>query len=335
MVTIKTVAKKAGVSIGTVSNTLSGNRPVSDKVRQRVMQAIDELGYQTDMIASSMVTGRSKTIGAVMASFQLGLGSLLAGIDAGAREQGFSLLVSRLGDDEDPIGHLHALSGRRVDGVIWVVPETEDSHRWIESAQIDSNIPIVFAFGSSHLQHSSIWMDNLAGGYAATRHLIEHGCRKIGHISGPLEYLEAKERKAGWEKALSEADIEPTMLCEGDWYAEGGKNCISYMLEQWPDIEAVFVSSDNGALGAISALQKSGRRIPEDVKVIGFDDVRFLDYTNPPLTSIRQDYFRMGDYATKELCRRIEHPESEAQVTIIPTQLIIRQSCGCENEELS
>jgi DNA-binding LacI/PurR family transcriptional regulator len=175
-------------------------------------------------------------------------------------------------------------------------------------------------------------MDNSAGGYTATRHLIEHGCRKIGHISGPLESLEAQERKSGWEKALSEADIEPTMFCEGDWYAEDGKSCMSYMLEQWPDIEAVFVSNDNCALGAISTLQKSGHRIPEDVKVIGFDDVRFLDYTNPPLTSIRQDYYSMGDCAAKELCRRIEHPESEAQVRIIPTQLVLRRSCGCEYE---
>jgi len=332
MVTIKTVAKKAGVSTGTVSNVLSGNRPVSDAVRQRVLQAIDELDYQPNMVASSLVTGRSKTIGAVMAGYHLKLGSVLAGIDTGAREKGFSLLVSRLGDNEDPIKHLHALSGRRVDGVIWVVPETEDSHRWIESARIDPTIPIVFVFGASRLQHSSIWMDNFAGGYSATRHLIEHGCRRVGHISGPLEYLEAKERKAGWEKALSEAEIEPTMICEGDWYEESGQSCITYMLEQWPDIEAVFVASDGCALGAINALQKSGRKIPEDVKVIGFDDILYLDYTNPPLTSVRQDYFSMGDCAAKELCRRIEHPDSKAQFQIIPTQLILRRSCGCEYE---
>jgi LacI family transcriptional regulator len=333
MVDIKSVAKKAKVSTGTVSNVLSGNRPVSDEVRKRVLRAIEVLGYQPNMIASSLVTGRSKTIAAVMAGYQLGLGNLLEGIYTAAQKRGYSLFVSRLGDSEDPLKHLLALSGRRVDGVIWVVPETEDSYHWVESSQIDPNISIVFTFGLPHFQHSSIWMDNFSGGYTATQHLIEHGCRKIGHISGPLSYLEAKERKDGWEKALRDANIEPRMTCESDWYSVSGYNCMSTMLEQWPDIEAVFAASDFSALGAVKALQKSGRRIPEDVKVIGFDDIQELDYTNPPLTSIRQDYFSMGELATEELCRRIEDPNSETRKVIIPTQLITRSSCGCKYEQ--
>jgi len=330
MATIRTVAKLAGVSTGTVSNVLSGNRPVSDDVRQRVLQAVEELGYQTNMLASSLVTGRSKTIGAVMSNFQIGLGNLLAGMDMGAREEGFPLLISKLGNGEDPVKHLQLLTSRRVDGVIWVIPETEQSHRWWEKTEIDPNLPIVFVFGSSHLQQSSVCMDNFSGGYAATRHLIEHGCRKIGHISGPKDSFEARERKAGWEKALRDEGIEPNMICECDWYAEGDVvNCIYQMLEKWADLEALFVVSDNCALAAIKVLQNNNLRVPEDIKVIGFDDIRFLDYANPPLTSIRQDYFMMGQHAAKEVLRRIQHPESKARVEVIPTELIVRRSCGC------
>ena len=330
MTTIRTVAKLAGVSTGTVSNVLSGNRPVSNEVRQRVLQAIEELDYQPNMMASGLVTGRSKTISAVMSNYQLGLGNLLAGMDTGAREEGFSLLISRLGNGEEPVKHLQSLKSRGVDGLIWVIPETEQSHRWWETMEIVPNIPIVFAFGSSHLQQSSVCMDNFSGGYAATRHLIEHGCRKIGHIAGPKDSFEARERKAGWEKALRDEGIEPNMVCEGDWYAEEKVDCIYQMLEQWPDLEALFVVSDNCALAAIKVLQNNNLRVPEDIKVIGFDDIRFLDYANPPLTSVRQDYFRMGQHAAKEVLRRIQHPESKAKVEVIPTELIVRRSCGCD-----
>lgn len=332
MATIRNVAKLAGVSTGTVSNVLSGNRPVSAEVRKRVLEAIKELNYQPNLIASSLVTGRSNTIGAVMSDFQLGIEDFLAGMDAGAREDGFSLLISSLGDGEDPARHLQALTGRQVDGVIWVVPETEQTRRWWETTPINQNIPIVFTFSTAHLQQSSIWMDNLSGGYAATRHLIEHGCTKIGHICGPAESLEAKERKAGWEKALKEEGIEPIMICESGWFAEGAEKSVYQMLKQWPDIEAIFAVNDLCALAAIKALQNNNLRVPEDVKVIGFDDMRILDYINPALTSVRQDYFMMGYEAAKEVRRRIQHPDSKGKTKILPTKLILRQSCGCDHD---
>lgn len=329
MTTIKNVAKLADVSTGTVSNVLSGNRPVSDEVRQRVLQAIQDLEYQPNLIASSLVTGRSKTIGAVLSDFQLGLANLLAGLDAGAREEGFSLLTSRLGIAEDPVNHLQSLINRRVDGIIWIIPETEQSHHWCTTTEIDPNIPIVFALSSSHLKQSSVCMDNFSGGYVATRHLIEHGCQKIGHIAGPKEAFEARERKAGWEKALIDEGLEPNMLVYCDWDGIDIKKQAIRMLEQWPDLDAIFAVNDTNALTAIKSFQKNKVRIPEDIKVIGFDDIRLLDYTNPPLTSIRQDYFAMGLHTVRELMRRIQNPDSEAKNEIIPTKLVLRQSCGC------
>ena len=331
MTTIKNVAKLAGVSTGTVSNVLSGNRPVSDDVRERVLAAIEELKYQPNLIASSLVTGKSNTIGAVLSDFQLGLGNLLAGMDVGAREEGFSMLTSRLGYNEDPVNHLQLLTNRRVDGIIWVVPETDQTRLWWETTQIKLDIPIVFAFSSPHLNQSSVRMDNFSGGYMATRHLIEHGCKKIGHIAGPKDSFEAKERKAGWEKALKEKGIEANMICECDWNETGVKEICMQMFAQWPDMDALFAVSDDHALTAINSFQENGIRVPEDMKVIGFDDIKFLDFANPPLTSIRQDYFTMGLHAAKEMRRRIQYPDSEAKIEMIPTQLIPRRSCGCTN----
>ena len=332
MANIRNVAKLAGVSTGTVSNVLSGKRPVSDEVRQRVLQAIEELDYQPNMIASSLVTGQTKTIGAVMADYQLGLGTLLAGMDSEAREAGFSLLISRIGDEEDPAKHLHILAGRRVDGVIWVVPETDYSFRWWETTALEIDLPIVFAFSAPHSDHSSVSIDNFSGGYAATRHLLDHGCRKIAHISGPKDSLEARARQAGWEKALKEEGLVPEMVCGDDWSEVLAEECFTRMLEKWPDIDGVFAVSDNCALAVMKVIRKNGLRIPEDVKIIGFDDIRNLEFVNPPLTTVRQDYFMMGQHAAKEILRRVQEPDSNPKIEIFTPQLIVRRSCGCEYE---
>jgi len=331
MVNIRCVAKKAGVSTGTVSNVLSGNRPVSDKVRSRVLQAIDELGYHPNMIAHSLITGKSKTIAVVLPGFQLDIDGVLIGIDSALQEKGYSLLVSRLSAGESPAKHLRSLFSRGIDGVIWSVPETESSRDWVEITKLDPDISIVLAFHSPLPGYSSIRMDNFSGGYVATKHLLEHGCRRIGHISGPLRQVEAKERMAGFERALEEAGLEPVRVYEGDWQISGGVSGMANMLEQWPDIEAVFASNDRTAFGVMNTLRRSGRRIPEDVKLIGFDDNLSLDYTNPPLTTIRQEYASMGTRAVKELFSRIEDPNRQPGAQTLPTQLILRQSCGCNH----
>jgi len=330
MVNIKHVAKLAGVSIGTVSNVLTGNRPVSDELRQRVLSAAEELNYQPNLVASSLVTGRTKTIGAVMTDFQLGLEEFLAGMNSGVREDGFSLLISSLGEEEDPGKHIQELIGRKVDGIIWVFPETEQNHRWFATQNISLNIPIVFTFGAPIQNQSSVQVDNFSGGYSATRHLLSvHGCKKIGHISGPRDSFEVKDRKAGWEKALLEEGIEPEIVCECDWYAEGAEKCTLEMLEKHPDIDGLFAANDLCALVAIKTLLKINRKVPDDVKVIGFDNVSYLENISPSLTSVCQDFFGMGYESAKEIQRRIQYPEASGNHILLPTQLIIRQSCGC------
>ena len=333
---IRTVAEKAKVSIGTVSNVLSGNRPVSEDVRNRVLQAIDDLGYRTNMIGHSLVTKRTKTIGVVLPGFQLDIDGVLIGIDSVLRKKGYSLLVSQLNPGETPMKHLLTLFSRRVDGVIWGIPETIRDLGWNKVAGLDPTIPIVLNFYSPKPGFSSVQMDNFFGGYIATKHLLDHGCRKIAHISGLLSgSIESRDRKAGWEKALREAGLEPIIMCEGDWQVESGRRCMASLLNQYPDIDAVFASNDWTAYGVMDAVRAAGKSIPEDVKLIGFDDNIFLDYANPPLTSVHQDYVSMGICATNELFSWIENPDRQPQAQTIPTWLAIRQSCGCTPDKKS
>lgn len=330
MVTIKEVSQLAGVSIGTVSNVLTGKRPVSDPVRMRVLNAVEELGYQTNIVASSLVTGHSKTVVVIMNDFQRVSEEFLIGLDLGIRQNGFSLLVSRMSNEENPLNHLRSLAQRQIEGVIWTIPELFDDFDLWTNKRDQSILPMVFTFGGLAQNQSFVGVDNIFAGFNATNHLVKHGCRHIGHISGPASSIEARDRKAGWEKALREANYEPAIACECDWDGKEAGLCISEMLEKCPDLDGLFAVNDLCALTAILALQNVNRSVPKDVRVIGFDDMRLLSYIQPSLTSVRQDFYAIGLMAAKEVLRRIEDPTGIPQNIMISTELIGRQSCGCK-----
>lgn len=330
MVTIREVSRLAGVSTGTVSNVLSGKRPVSDTVRNRVLKIIEELDYQPNIAASSLVTGSSKTIVVIMNDFQRVSEEFLIGVDSGLRQNGYSLLVNSIGSNEDPLLHLRSLANRQIDGIIWTIPELYVNLNLWNTKKNRAILPMVFTFDGLGSNQSFVGIDNISAGYSATRHLIEHGCTKIGHISGPKSSIEAINRKQGWEKALLEENLIPDIDCECDWNGINMESCISQILEKQPDIDGLFAVNDLCALTAISALHKNNRSVPKDVKVIGFDDMRLLNYIEPSLTTVRQDFFRIGLTAAIEVQRRIQDPESSPKNNLIPTELIARHSCGCK-----
>lgn len=330
MVTIREVSILAGVSSGTVSNVLTGKRPVSDTLRKQVMDAIDELGYQPNLVASSLVTGRSKTIVVMMNDFQRVSEEFLIGVDHGARENGYSLLISRMEINKNPINHLKALMNRQIDGVIWTMPELDDDLNLWKTHRDFAKLPLVNTFGGLVVNQSYVGVDNFLAGYSATLHLIDHGCKNIGHLSGPKSSLEARNRKLGWQKAINEKDYNPKIECECDWEGKKVEQCIFQMLEKWPELDGLFAVNDLCALSSVMALHKMNRVIPEQVKVIGFDDIRYLNYIQPSLSSVRQDFYQIGLVAANELIRRIQHPDSIPQNRLIPTELISRHSCGCK-----
>ncbi|MDH7485308.1 MAG: LacI family DNA-binding transcriptional regulator [Anaerolineae bacterium] len=329
--TIKDVARRAGVSTGTVSNTLSGKQPVSEATRQRVLEAIEELGYHPNEVARSLVTQRSHTLGVVAMGFDyFGPSQTVTGIEREARRQGYLVTLSVVSpDDTDADEVLQALVDRRMDGIIWAVPEIGDNHAWIENG-IPLELPVVFTNMERRSDVAATVVDNFAGGKTATEHLLSQGRRRIGHITGPLVWWEARERRRGWQAALRAAGLadQTTWWEEGDWSARSGREAMERLLARCPQVDAVFVQNDQMALGAITALRGRGLRVPEDVALVGFDDIPEAAYFEPPLTTIRQDLYELGRATVQTLLELIETPDARQCYISLKPQLIVRESCG-------
>ncbi|MBX7236007.1 MAG: LacI family transcriptional regulator [Caldilineales bacterium] len=335
--TLKEVAKEAGVSIQTVSRVVNERPDVAPETRQRVLSIIDRLGYRPNVLARSLIRRRSHTLGVVTAGLMYtGPSRTLNGIAAQAQRMNYSLLVKELPDfggfRVQPL--LDDLLARQVDGVIWAVAEVGENRAEFVDHLVEAPVPIVFLTMAPRAGWHIVAIDNEAGGRLATEHLLAQGRRRIGHITGPLDWWEARERRAGWEAALAAAGMPaPAPWCvEGDWSSISGSEGIAQLLAQVPDLEAVFVGNDQMALGVLHYAHRRGIRVPGDLAVVGFDDITEAAYFSPPLTTIHHDQHRLGCTAVQEIVRRIE-AEQEDNTTggdpryahIQPT-LIVRES---------
>jgi LacI family transcriptional regulator len=302
-----------------------------------VQAVIDRLSYQPSYVARSLIQGRSCTLGIVGYGLDYyGPSRTLSGIEKQANELGFTLLLSLMRDpdpDDDVTGQLlRDLLARHVDGIIWAVPEIGDNRGWTQSLQ--SSVPTVFLTMAARPQLSSVTIDNRKGGRMATQHLMAQGYRNIGHVTGPLDWWEARERRSGWQEALEVAGraAERDLAVEGDWGAESGKQGLWQLLDQRPDIDAVFFGNDQMALGGLQAAREMGRRIPEDLAVMGFDDIPESAFFFPPISTIRQQIFELGSCAVRELNRMIEADRKEEDTSVPPDsiwlqpELIVRKS---------
>lgn len=344
MITIKDVAQRAGVSPGTVSNALSGKRPVSAATRARIFQVIEELGYQPNLLARSLVNRRSHTIAVVTSEVVYYVPSrILTGIDEQAEELGYSLLLSLVRDPTQVNAPelLANLSARRVDGIIWAVHEVADNRAWFSAERLAALPPITFLAMQERPGATIVRLDNRAGARLVVEHLAAQGCRRIGHVSGPLDWWEARERVAGWRCALAQAGLpnDESLLVEGDWSATSGEHGMRTLLERHPDLDAVFAANDLMAMGVLQAAHRMGRRVPEDVAVVGFDNTPEAPYFWPPLTSVEQHLSEIGRMVTFQLHKQIEarkqgvQPQidgavvsGQATVTQLTPTLVVRES---------
>lgn len=337
-VTIVDVARRAEVSAGTVSNVLTGKRPVALATRQRVLRAVEELGYQPNLLARSLVNRSSNTLGVVAYGLEYyGPSRTLVGIERAAAELGYSLLLDLLHQpDAQPVDEvLDELTARRVDGVIWAVHEVNDNHAWIDEQRLRRLPPMIFLTMEQRPGASVVSTDNRAGACIATQHLIEVGCRTIGVITGPLSWWEARERLAGWRSALESAHLEvsATLIIEADWTAAAGEAALQTLLARRPDVDAVFVCNDQMALGALRHCHAIGRRVPEELSLVGFDNTPESAFFWPALTTVRQHLAELGRVAVHELHRQIELSLQEGVVAqptrrVLQPELIVRESSG-------
>ncbi len=335
-VTITQVAKEAGVSSQTVSRVINNRQEITPATRQHVQEVIKRLGYQPNAIARSLIQRRSHTLGVVTSGLEYyGPSHILVGVEQGANQQGLSILLNLLHEPENEnIGKIvNGLISRQVEGIIWAVPEIGNNRSWFREVMPHLTVPVVFLSTLPKGDLHVVEIDNRNGGYMATQHLLERGYRNIGLITGPLSWWAASERRRGWEEALTAAGIpfSEAQVVEGNWSAESGERGLQELLAKSPDIQAVFACNDQMALGLMRAARSLGKRIPEDIAVVGFDDIPESSFYYPPLTTIRQALYELGQVAVqtfmklREAQRRDEAP-SPAETVWLQPQLVVRES---------
>jgi LacI family transcriptional regulator len=334
-VTIKQVAKAAGVSTQTISRVINDRPDVAPATRERVLGVIERLGYQPSHVARSLIQGRSFTLGVVGYGLEyFGPSCTLSGIEQEASKLGYTVLLNLIRQPETNNVELllREMLSHYVDGIIWAVPEIGENRAWVKHQARGLSGPIVFLSMEPHPDHFVVAVDNHSGGLMATRHLITQGCQNIGLITGPLDWWEARQRKLGWQEALEGVGLSwnDSFVIEGNWLAISGEGGLSQLLTRHPEIDGVFASNDQMALGALRAARQLGRRVPEDLAIVGFDDVPDAAYYYPPLSTIRQDMVELGRRAVRELGQMLgasRNGDSYAPRTVLlQPELIVRES---------
>jgi LacI family transcriptional regulator len=334
-VTIKDVAQAAGVSTQTVSRVMNNSSYVSEETRQRVETVVEQLGYRPSAIARSLIQQRSYTLGIVTFGLKfIGPSRTLNGIADKADELGYMLSMKVLDDYtinwiDDVIDSLLA---RHVDGILWAAPEIGDNHAWIDERLEKIPVPILFLAMQPREGVPSVSTDNFQGAVMATQHLLDCGRKKIGHISGPLNWWEAGERKRGWRETLVAAGLDASEqhCAEGNWSSASGEQAFIQLLKTFPDMDAVFVGNDQMALSVLRETCRRGIFVPEQLAVVGFDNIPESDYFYPSLTTISQDLQLLGGQAVQNIVEMIkgwqENSPIIAQSRFIQPTLVVRES---------
>jgi len=308
---------------------------VSEETRQRVEAVVDELGYRPSTLARSLIQQRSYTLGVVTFGLKyIGPSRTLGGVADKADELGYMLLMKELDNFDINIidDVIDSLLARQVDGIIWVAPEIGDNHSWLDERLEKIPVPVLFLAMQPRDGISSIATDNYQGGVLAVQHLLDCGRKRIGHISGPMSWWEADERKRGWRETLTKAGLDaPESHCtEGNWSSASGELAFIQLLESFPDMDAVFVANDQMSLGVLGEAHRQNIKIPEQLAVIGFDNLPESAYFYPSLTTISQDLQMLGERSVQYIVEMIQARQGNqsviAQSRFIQPTLIVRES---------
>ena len=327
------VAKMAGVSRATVSFVLNNVHGVSisEATRQRVLDAAKKLNYYPDAAGRKLANGKSSTLGLVLRQSQEQvfadalLPQVLLGVEQAATTQGFQVLLKPL-EPDDSTGYMRLINENQVDGIILSGPRQDDSeiirlHR--------DGFPIMLMGQLPEGGIPFVDIDAVEGASCAIQHLIELGHRRIAMITNAsLEYTSAQQRRSGYLNALQETGIDQddSLIREGDYTPASGFEAMNELLNISPRSTAVFVASDVVALGAIHAIKRARVRIPEDIAVVGFDDIPLAEYYDPPLTTIRLPAYGLGWAAGERLVRLVNNEDLDLEGVLLESELIARQS---------
>lgn len=330
--TLEAVAQLAGVGRGTVSRVVNGAPGVSAKARANVEAAIAELNYVPNPAARSLVTSRTDSIALVIPESESRLVSepyfsaVIRGVSTELADTEMQLLLILVRDERELNRLTRFVEARRVDGVLLVSVHRDDP---LPALLEKMQIPTVLAGRRSPDESlSHVHSDNLGGAAQAVRHLLGLGRTGIATITGPLDMDVSQSRLQGWRDAHVEHGTQPdeTFAASGDFTEEGGRTAMRELLARHPGIDAVFAASDVMAAGALSELREQGRRVPDDVAVIGFDDSAIARHTVPPLTSVSQPIEDLGRAITRLLLAEIKDPSRPREQLTLPTTLTRRRT---------
>jgi DNA-binding LacI/PurR family transcriptional regulator len=330
------VAARAGVSHQTVSRVINGHPYVAPETRERVEQAIAELGYRPNSAARALVTGSSRTIGLITSNInQYGPAQTMLGLERAARVAGYTVSIVVL--DEATAGAMQEaverLASQSVDAIV-ALATYADAFDAVQ--QVTTAVPVVTVQAQAEGGRLAVWVDQEAGARLATRYLLDLGHRSVLHVAGPAESLDARRRLEGWEAELADAGLRVPTPLRGDWTAASGYRAgkeIAARLQFSDDRPtAVFVANDQMALGVLKALHEAGASVPGDVSIVGFDDIPEARFFTPPLTTVHQDFNEVGRQSLVLLLDEIGAAQRSSERVVVPPEFKLRQSTAPPRE---
>ncbi|MCX6032482.1 MAG: LacI family DNA-binding transcriptional regulator [Chloroflexi bacterium] len=327
-VNIADVAREAGVSSQTVSRALNNKSEISAETRVRVLAVVERLGFRPSTLARGLVTQKTATLGLVVPDIANPFFSEIArGAEDAAHEAGYSLLLCNTVEDPSrEIEVLHTLEAQRVDGIILCSSRLAEEDLSAMMAKLPTVILVNRVLSGDDLR--SVCIDDEAGARCAAQHLLDSGHRAIAFLAGPPASYSGLNRARGYQRALSEAGIpaDPDLSLACDPHLEGGYNAARQLLSHRPDTDAFLCYNDLVAVGALQACAAAGRRVPEDVAVVGFDDIRLAGLVTPPLTTLRSDKRTLGAEAVRLLLRVMAGCPASCESIVLQPELIVRAS---------
>lgn len=331
---IDQVAKLAHVSRSVVSRVLNNHPNVSDVARQRVMEVVEKYNYKPNSVARKLATNRSREIGVLVTkSEDDALGNMFwthihLGVFEECADRGYFASLSYVSSSKKDDLYDHILNERRLDGYILLTQEVTDL---VGDVLFQEDIPIVLVGHVPKKEKvSSVDVDNFLGGKMATEHLIKKGHENIGMIVASLDVKESVDRLNGYKQALADAGLEynEDLISVVNYQFDDGFKSMDSWIKEERDLTAVFCASDTLAMGALLAVNKYGKKVPDDYAFVGFDNLNFSKFTTPPLTTIDQPVYQKGRTAAKLLLDQVEEVEAGHHEINLPPKLVIRESCG-------
>jgi LacI family transcriptional regulator len=325
-VTLQHVAAASGVSVQTVSRVINHRPDVSEATRAHVWETIQHLGYKPNTLARGLVSQRSHSLGIItLPLHDLFPAEIMTGFEQQARALGYACQISYSNNDASDLRELvDSMLGRQVDGIVLLTP------RRFANPELHVDIPIVtLAHKLDNQRVINVDVDNVDGAYQAMRYLLSLGHRAIGQIAGPVEWTPASDRLEGARRALAEYHVEPSAPyvaeCQ-EWSFQDGYDAAHHLLTTSPEITALFCHTDWMAAGAYRALRELNLRVPDDVSIIGYDDLPICQFLDPPLDSVRQPSQGLGHLLAHLVVAAIERAEPLRQDMLVPAELIVRGS---------